>query len=115
MEDAVVDDALLSDSFSSSETSVLELPLAEREQIICSLTTSLFKQSNNNLSQKKIMVLTAQVRKGQNVQDVEQNSESNNGSYGKPKASFSSKKSFRFKKGLAYCWRINRSVGVWLK
>jgi hypothetical protein len=67
IEDAIVDDALSSDSFSMSETSVFELPLAGRENIICSVSTSLLMPSRDNVSQKNIMVLTTQVSKGQNV------------------------------------------------
>jgi hypothetical protein len=67
IEDAIVDDALPSDSFSMSETSVFELPLAGRENIICSVSTSLLMPSRDNVSQKNIMVLTTQVSKGQNV------------------------------------------------
>jgi hypothetical protein len=67
IEDAIVDDTLSSDSFSMSETSVFELPLAGRENIICSVSTSLLMPSRDNVSQKNIMVLTTQVSKGQNV------------------------------------------------
>jgi hypothetical protein len=67
IEDAIVDDALASESFSLSETTVFEVPLAGRENIICSVSTSLLMPSEDNVSKKKIMVLTTQVRKGQNV------------------------------------------------
>jgi hypothetical protein len=67
IEDAIVDDTLASESFSLSETSVFEVPLAGRENIICSVSTSLLMPSEDNVSKKKIMVLTTQVRKGQNV------------------------------------------------
>jgi hypothetical protein len=67
IEDAIVDDTLASESFSLSETSVFEVPLAGRENVICSVSTSLLMPSEDNVSKKKIMVLTTQVRKGQNV------------------------------------------------
>jgi hypothetical protein len=67
IEDAIVDDTLASESFSLSETSVFEVPLAGRENIICSVNTLLFMPSEDSVSKKKIMVLTTQVRKGQNV------------------------------------------------
>jgi hypothetical protein len=67
IEDAIVDDTLASESFSLSETSVFEVPLAGRENIICSVNTSLFMPSEDSVSKKKMMVLTTQVRKGQNV------------------------------------------------
>jgi hypothetical protein len=67
IEDAIVDDTLASESFSLSETSVFEVPLAGRENIICSVSTSLLMPSRDNVSQKNIMVLTTQVSKGQNV------------------------------------------------